>query len=102
MNYNIKIENNKFNVKDIFNALNYDNYEEYFGDNEERYYYLRSVKKLFSESDEERKLIKNLENNTLMDIFTFIDYNNYDLKLGNWFKDIWFPFEEKDVLITNK
>ncbi|CCU55445.1 N1R/p28-like protein [Adoxophyes honmai entomopoxvirus 'L'] len=102
MNYNIKIENNKYNIKDIFDALNYDNYEEYFGDNEERYYSLRSIKKLFSESDEERKLIKNLENNTLMDIFTFIDYNNYDLKLGSWFKDIWFPlFEHKDMLITN-
>ncbi|CCU55448.1 N1R/p28-like protein [Adoxophyes honmai entomopoxvirus 'L'] len=103
MNYNIKIENNKYNIKDIFDALNYDNYEEYFGDNEERYYSLRSIKKLFSESDEERKLIKNLENNTLMDIFTFIDYNNYDLKLGSWFKDIWFPlFEQKDVIITNE
>ncbi|CCU55447.1 N1R/p28-like protein [Adoxophyes honmai entomopoxvirus 'L'] len=102
MNYNIKIENNKFNVKDIFNALNYDNYEEYFGDNEERYYSLRSIKKLFDENDKERKLIKHLEDNILMDIFTFIDNNDYDLKLGSWFKDIWFPlFEQKDVLITN-
>ncbi|CCU55644.1 N1R/p28-like protein [Choristoneura biennis entomopoxvirus] len=103
-NQNIKIENNKYNIKDIFNALNYVNYEEHFGDNIDRYYSLKSLKKIFNDDDNERKLIKHIEenDNELMDIFTFMNRNNYDLKLGKWFKDIWFPlFEKKDVLITN-
>ncbi|AAG02913.1 MTG-like gene family protein [Betaentomopoxvirus amoorei] len=103
MNYNIKIENNKYSVKDIFTALNYTNYEEYFEDNEDRYYSLRSLKKIFNECDNEKELIKYIENNTLMDVSTFITYNNYDIELGSWFKDIWFPlFNKKNVVITNE
>ncbi|AAG02900.1 MTG motif gene family protein [Betaentomopoxvirus amoorei] len=103
MNHNIKIENNKYSVKDIFIALNYTNYEEYFEDNEDRYYSLRSLKKIFNENEDEKKLIKFLNDNTFVDIFTFIKNNNYEFKLGEWFIDIWYPlFERKDVLITNK
>ncbi|CCU56119.1 N1R/p28-like protein [Choristoneura rosaceana entomopoxvirus 'L'] len=100
---NIKIENNKYNVKDIFNLLEYDNYEEYFGDNDDRYYSLKLLKKRFNDTDKEINLIKHIEENTLMDIFSFIENNNYDFKLGDWFTDIWYPlFEQKDVIITNK
>ncbi|CCU56180.1 N1R/p28-like protein [Choristoneura rosaceana entomopoxvirus 'L'] len=100
---NIKIENNKYNVKDIFNLLEYNNYEEYFGDNEDRYYSLKLLKKKFNDNDKERELIKSIEENNLMDIFTFIENNNYEFKLGDWFKDIWYPlFEKKNILITNE
>ncbi|CCU56344.1 N1R/p28-like protein [Mythimna separata entomopoxvirus 'L'] len=38
-----------------------------------------------------------------MDIFTFIENNNYEFKLGDWFIDIWYPlFNQKDILITNE
>ncbi|CCU56181.1 N1R/p28-like protein [Choristoneura rosaceana entomopoxvirus 'L'] len=103
MNHNIKIENNKYNVKDIFNLLEYDNYEEYFGDNEDRYYSLKLLKKKFNDNDKERELIKSIEENNLMDIFTFIENNNYEFKLGDWFNDIWYPlFNNKNVVITNE
>lgn len=37
------------------------------------------------------------------DIFEFINANNYQIILGPWFKDIWFPlFEDKSVIITNE
>ncbi|AAG02915.1 MTG-like gene family protein [Betaentomopoxvirus amoorei] len=101
-NFTINIYDSKYNVKDIFTALNYTNYEEYFEDNEDRYYSLRSLKKIFNENEYEKNLIKFLNDNTFVDIFTFITNNDYDFKLGSWFKDIWYPlFEEKDVLITN-
>ncbi|CCU56369.1 N1R/p28-like protein [Mythimna separata entomopoxvirus 'L'] len=97
--HNIKIENNKYNAKDIFKALNHDNYE----DNDDIYYSLKLLKNKFNNNDNERELVKFIEENILMDIFTFIDNNDYDFKLGNWFKDIWYPlFEEKDILITNE
>ncbi|CCU55442.1 N1R/p28-like protein [Adoxophyes honmai entomopoxvirus 'L'] len=99
---NIKIENNKYNVKDIFICLDYNNYEEHFGNNEDRYYSLKLIKKIFKDNEKEKNLVKYLEVNVLMDIFTFIDYNNYDLKLGKWFTDIWYPlYEKRDILITN-
>ncbi|CCU55821.1 N1R/p28-like protein [Choristoneura biennis entomopoxvirus] len=93
----------KYNMKDVFNALHYNNYEEYFNDNDDnRYYSLGLLKKRFNDDEKEKELIKYLENNTLMDIFTFINNNNYDFKLGDWFKDIWYPLlEQKDILITN-
>ncbi|CCU55817.1 N1R/p28-like protein [Choristoneura biennis entomopoxvirus] len=93
----------KYNIKDIFNALDYNNYEEYFNDNDyNRYYSIKLLKKRFNDNETEKELIKYLENNTLMDIFTFIKYNNYDFKLGDWFTDIWYPlFKQKDVIITN-
>ncbi|CCU55820.1 N1R/p28-like protein [Choristoneura biennis entomopoxvirus] len=93
----------KYNMKDVFNALHYNNYEEYFNDNDDnRYYSLGLLKKRFNDTNNEKELIKYLENNTLMDIFTFINNNNYDFKLGDWFKDIWYPlFEKKDILITD-
>ncbi|CCU55819.1 N1R/p28-like protein [Choristoneura biennis entomopoxvirus] len=94
----------KYNMKDVFNALHYNNYEEYFNDNDDnRYYSLGLLKKRFNDDEKEKELIKYLENNTLMDIFTFINNNNYDFKLGDWFKDIWYPlFEKKDIIITNE
>ncbi|CCU55818.1 N1R/p28-like protein [Choristoneura biennis entomopoxvirus] len=94
----------KYNMKDVFNALHYNNYEEYFNDNDDnRYYSLGLLKKRFNDTNNEKELIKYLENNTLMDIFTFINNNNYDFKLGDWFKDIWYPLlEQKDIIITNK
>jgi hypothetical protein len=106
-NQNIKIENNcnkiKYNIKDIFNILNYNNYEEYLGDNCDRYYSFKSLKKRFNNNDKEKELIKFIGENTFMDIFTFIDNNNYDFKLGDWFTDIWYPlFEQKNIIITNK
>ncbi|CCU55450.1 N1R/p28-like protein [Adoxophyes honmai entomopoxvirus 'L'] len=76
-NMDIKTIENKYNMKDIFKILKYDNCEE-------------------------QDLVENLESNKLMDIFTFIKDNNYDLELGVWFRDIWYPlFNKKDVLITN-
>ncbi|CCU56117.1 N1R/p28-like protein [Choristoneura rosaceana entomopoxvirus 'L'] len=100
---NIKIQNDKYNMKNVFNALHYDNYEEYFNDNDDnRYYSLKLLKKRFNDNEKEKELIEYLENNVLMDIFTFIKYNDYNINLGSWFKDIWYPlFEEKDILITN-
>ncbi|CCU56345.1 N1R/p28-like protein [Mythimna separata entomopoxvirus 'L'] len=97
--FDIKIENNKYNAKDIFKALNHNNYE----DNDDIYYSLKLLKNKFNNNDNERDLVKYLENNTFMDIFTFIEYNNYDFKLGKWFTDIWYPlFERKNIIITNK
>ncbi|CCU56120.1 N1R/p28-like protein [Choristoneura rosaceana entomopoxvirus 'L'] len=94
----------KYNMKDVFNALDYNNYEDYFNDNDDnRYYSLGLLKKRFNDNEKEKELIKYLENNTLMDIFTFINNNNYDFKLGDWFTDIWYPlFDKKDIIITNK
>lgn len=38
----------------------------------------------------------------MLNIFEFINYRFYNIKLGNWFTDIWYPlFEQKNVLITN-
>ncbi|CCU56121.1 N1R/p28-like protein [Choristoneura rosaceana entomopoxvirus 'L'] len=83
----------KYNMKDVFNALDYDNYEDYFNDNDDnRYYSLGLLKKRFNDDVKEKDLIKYLENN-----------NNYDFKLGDWFTDIWYPlFEQKDIIITNE
>ncbi|CCU55920.1 N1R/p28-like protein [Choristoneura rosaceana entomopoxvirus 'L'] len=72
---NIKIENNKYNVKDIFDLLEYNNYEEYFGDNDDRYYSLKLLKKIFNDTDKEINLIKHIEENTLMDIFGILCLN---------------------------
>ncbi|BAO49372.1 MTG-like gene family protein [Alphaentomopoxvirus acuprea] len=45
---------------------------------------------------------KELYNSKLLNIFEFINSNNYILDLGNWFYDIWIPlFDKKDILITN-
>ncbi|CCU55453.1 N1R/p28-like protein [Adoxophyes honmai entomopoxvirus 'L'] len=100
-NFDIRIDNDKYNMKDIFKILNYDNYEEYFGDNDDRYYSLKLLKKRFSDNNNERSIVKYLEENTRMDIFAFIKHNGYDIS-ERWFSDIWYPlFEEKDILITN-
>ncbi|CCU55915.1 N1R/p28-like protein [Choristoneura rosaceana entomopoxvirus 'L'] len=41
-------------------------------------------------------------NPNIINIFEFINQNNYNLVLGTWFKDIWYPlFNQKDILITN-
>lgn len=38
-----------------------------------------------------------------LNIFDFINQNNYKFNLGTWFMDIWFPlFEQKNLIITNE
>ncbi|BAO49374.1 MTG-like gene family protein [Alphaentomopoxvirus acuprea] len=45
---------------------------------------------------------KELYNPKLLNIFEFINKNNYELDLGQWFEEIWIPlFYKQDVLITN-
>ncbi|CCU55955.1 N1R/p28-like protein [Choristoneura rosaceana entomopoxvirus 'L'] len=80
----------KYNMKDVFNALDYDNYEDYFNDNDDnRYYSLGLLKKRFNDDEKEKELIKYLENNTLMDIFTFININDIKLSNNKIFLELW-------------
>ncbi|BAO49375.1 MTG-like gene family protein [Alphaentomopoxvirus acuprea] len=82
--YNIEYNKEKF-IEEFKNYL--DNYKE--------------NKSLYINQDGYDKF-KELYNSKLLNIFEFINKNNYNLDLGNWFEDIWLPlFEQKDVLITN-
>ncbi|CCU55640.1 N1R/p28-like protein [Choristoneura biennis entomopoxvirus] len=92
----------KYNMKDVFNALHYNNYEEYFNDNDDnRYYSLGLLKKRFNDDEKEKELIKYLENNTLMDIFTFININDIKLSNDKIFLELWTSLNnKKEILIT--
>lgn len=103
----IELKDGKYNMKDIFNVLKYE-YEPFFQTNEMLYYSLNEFEEICKEDKKrEMKLLLFLieyEKNKFSDIFEFIKnderYNN--LKLGNWFKDVWFTlFEGKNILITN-
>ncbi|BAO49373.1 MTG motif gene family protein [Alphaentomopoxvirus acuprea] len=82
--YNIEYNKEKF-IEEFKNYL--DNYKE--------------NKSLYINQDGYDKF-KELYNPKLLNIFEFINHNNYNLDLGDWFYDIWIPlFEQKDILITD-
>ncbi|CCU56320.1 N1R/p28-like protein [Mythimna separata entomopoxvirus 'L'] len=61
-------------------------------------------KKRFANNDELEEFKSLITNDIkpIMNIFEFIKNNDYNIELGSWFKDIWYPlFEQKDVLITD-
>lgn len=102
-NNQIKIQDNEYSMKDIFEIYNYDNFEEYFETNEDVYYSLDELVEEFIE-DNEKELINYLKLfSKELNVFDFIKLKNYNLNLGKWFQDIWYPlFEKKSVLITNE
>lgn len=66
----------------------------------ENYLVKKQYKTLYINEDGYNKF-KYLYSKRLLDIFEFIMSKNYDLNIGKWFNDIWFPlFDKKDILIT--
>ncbi|CCU55579.1 N1R/p28-like protein [Choristoneura biennis entomopoxvirus] len=69
--------------------------------------YIIEIEKI---SDDYNNYLKNYElilkynkNHNPVNIFEFINSNNYNLELGSWFRDIWYSlFNQKNIIITNE
>lgn len=103
-NKNIKIKDNKYNLKDIFNVLNYTNYENFTNTNNDVYYSKEELLVFLTKTNEyqlKNFILNNHFENKLLNIFEFLENNDYSL--NSWFVNFWVPlFNQEKIVLTNK